>query len=236
MTRPTEWWGLQLNLVEARLRARSGDQPGAQDLLSAVAGHELAGTRVLQHDLAEARAWISLERGRFGEARALAAEAVAIDLETGERCPQLRPRLVELVATVAAGENVSLGTIADLRSLSRDTGLGTIAQLATRWLYVDELTRGWSVDLHGVQPCEVIECRALDLEIEALSSRRWQRLLDAAEVWAELGTTVWHARALLWHSELTGTPSPDADELLVRLDSPDGLAELLRAQVRGLRG
>lgn len=226
-TRPSDWWALQYDLVEARLRSRSGDQAGAQDLLAAVATHQLAAMRVLQHDLAEARAWVSLERGRFGEARALAAEAVAIDLDTEERCAQLRPRLVELVATVAAGDNVSLGTIADLRSLARDTGLGTVAQMATRWLYVDELTRGWSVDLHGVQPCDVVECRALDLEIEALASRRWERLLAAAEVWAELGTTVWQARALLWHGELTDTGHPEAEALLVTLGAPAGLAETL---------
>jgi hypothetical protein len=234
-TRPSPWWSLEYDVEEARLLSRAGDQDAAQRLLEGVAAHELAANRVLQRDLAEARAWVALERGRFGEARALAAEAVAIDLETGERVPQLRPRLIELVATVAAGHNVALSTIADLRALSRDTGLGTIAQLATRWLYVDELTRGWSIDLHMVQPCEVVECRALDLEIEALRSRRWDVLLDAAEVWAELGTTVWQARALLWHSELTGVASPEADDLLRALQSPDDVAELLRSQVRGLR-
>jgi hypothetical protein len=234
-TRPSPWWGLQYDLVEARLLSRAGDQDGAQRLLQGVAAHEMAANRVLQRDLCEARAWVALERGRFGEARALAAETVAIDLENGERVPQLRPRLVELVATVAAGHNVALSTIADLRAMSRDTGLGTIAQLATRWLYVDELTRGWSIDLHMVQPCEVVECRALDLEIEAFRSRRWGVLLEAASVWAELGTTIWRARALLWHSELTGSPTTEADEVLQALQSPDDVAELLRSQVRGLR-
>lgn len=234
-TRPSPWWGLQYDLEEARLLSRSGEQDAAQRLLAGVSTHELAANRVLQHDLAEARAWIALERGRFGEARALAAEAVAIDLENGERVPQLRPRLIELVATVAAGHNVALSTIADLRAMSRDTGLGTIAQLATRWLYVDELTRGWSIDLHMVHPCDVVECRALDLEMEAFRSRSWDVFLDAATVWAELGITIWQARALLWHSELTGSPSPEADEILRALQSPDDVAELLRSQVRGLR-
>ena len=119
--------------------------------------------------------------------------------------------------------------------MSRDTGLGTIAQLATRWLYVDELTRGWSIDLHMVQPCEVVECRALDLEIEAFRARSWDGFLEAAPVWAELGTTIWQARALLWHSELTGSPTTEADEVLQALQSPDDVAELLRSQVRGLR-
>jgi hypothetical protein len=54
-------------------------------------------------------------------------------------------------------------------------------------------------------------------------------------VWAELGTTIWRARALLWHSELTGSPTTEADEVLQALQSPDDVAELLRSQVRGLR-
>ena len=142
---------------------------------------------------------------------------------------------MNLVASAAAGDTVPLGTIATLRQQSRETGLGTIAQLATRWLYVDELTRGWTVDLHGLLPCNVIECRALDLEIAALSNRDWPLLLRAAEVWAELGTTVWRARALLWHSELTGTPSPEADELLAAHQAPAYIAAMLRGQVRELR-
>ena len=136
---------------------------------------------------------------------------------------------------MCAGQAPSLGTIANLRSEARETGLTTISQLANRWLYVDELTRGWSVDLHGLEELDVIECRALDREIGALSTGVWDLLLEAADIWAELGTTVWQARALLWHTELTGSPHPEADDLLVVLQSPDGLAEHLRSQVRGLR-
>jgi hypothetical protein len=233
--RPSPWWSLQLDLVEARHLLRTGRQDDSERLLDHVAQHELADNRVLRRDLAEARAWIALERGRFGEARALAAEAVGIDQETGERCSQLRPRLVELVAAVAANENVSLGTIADLKSLARETGLMKVVQLATRWLYVDELTQGWSIDLHALEDTDLVECRALDLEIEALSHRRFRRLLDAAEVWSEIGDTVWRARALLWHSELTGTPSPEADELLTRLQAPVDRARMLRSQVAVLK-
>jgi class 3 adenylate cyclase len=231
----TAWLSLQFDLLEARLLQRSGDVAGAVTLLDAVAAHDLSEQKVLRRDLAEARSWVALERGRFGEARALAVEAVAVDQELDERCSPLRPRLVELVATVAAGDAPSLGTIAALRAEARETGLTTIAQLANRWLYVDELTRGWSVDLHGLEELDVIECRALDLEIGALSSRLWDMLLDAAAIWGELGTTVWQARALLWHSELTGTPSPEADEVLRVLGAPEDLAETLRRQVRGLR-
>ena len=231
----TSWLDLQFDLLEARLRSRLGEPQAAQLLLDKVAAHDLAGQAVLRRDLAEARAWVALERGRFGEARALAAEALIVDDELGEKCAPLRPRLVNLVASAAAGETVPLGTIATLRQQARETGLGTIAQLATRWLYVDELTRGWTVDLHGLVECGVVECRALDLEIEALSTGSWSLLARAAEVWAELGTTVWRARALIWHSELTGTPSPEADELLATLEAPADLATTFRAQVRDLR-
>ncbi|HUR51860.1 MAG TPA: adenylate/guanylate cyclase domain-containing protein [Mycobacteriales bacterium] len=233
--RPTEWLGLQFDLIEARVRVRRGDPAGAQELLERVAEHDLVDRRVLRRDLAEARAWVSLERGRFGEARALAVEAVAVDEELREQCAPLRPRLVELVATVAAGDAPSLATIAALRAQARESGLPTVAQLASRWLYVEELTRGWSVDLHGLEELDVVECRALDLEIGAFSSGLWEMLLDAAAIWAQLGSTVWHARALLWHSELTGTPSPEADSLLRALQAPEGLGEQLRAQVRALR-
>jgi hypothetical protein len=234
-SRPSPWLGLQFWLAEARLRSRLGDVAAAQQALEHVASFDLSDVAVLRRDLAEARAWVALERGRFGEARALAAEAVTADEDMDERCASLRPRLIEIVAGAALGDSIPLGSIASIRSLARETGLGTVAQLANRWLYVEELTHGWSVDLHGLVECGVIECRALDLEIAALSNRDWPLLLRAAEVWAELGTTVWRARALLWHSELTGAMSPEADEILAALDAPADLAQQLRAQVRELR-
>jgi hypothetical protein len=233
--KPTPWMGLQLDLLEARLLLRQGRPGAARETLEAVADHELAATGVMRRDLAEARAWVALERGHLAEARAQAADAIGVDEELGERVAPLRPRLAEVVATVASGDTVALGTIAELRRRCRETGLTTIAQLANRWLCVEELTHGWTVDLHGLEEVDVIEARALDLEIEALSQRRWELLAEAAQVWAELGTTVWQARALLWHSELTGTPSDAAQELLAALEAPDGLADALRAQVRGLR-
>ena len=61
-------------------------------MLDGVAAHQLSEQNVLRRDLAEARAWVALERGRFGEARALAVEAVAVDQEMGERCAPMRPR------------------------------------------------------------------------------------------------------------------------------------------------
>lgn len=233
--RTTAWLGLQLDLLEAQLLQREGRTEAAAHLLDAVAAHELAEKAVLQRDLAEARGWVALDRGNFAEARAHAARALAVDQETGERCAPMRPRLIDLVGAVAAGQTVPLGDVAALRQQGRETGLMTVVGLASRWMYVEELSQGWTVDLYGLQELDVIEAHALDLEIKALSTRDFALLADAAAVWARLGTTVWQARALSWHSELTGTEHPEARELLDVLRAPDGLEEALRLQVRGLR-
>jgi class 3 adenylate cyclase len=230
------WWHTVLDLEEARLKHREGRVQAAADILARLDAGDAAAMAVLRRELHEVHAQTCLDRGDFGQARAHALEAALIDEQTGERCPSLRPRLIALIASLQLGHAIPLADIAGLKTSARETGLAVMAELATRWLSVDELTRGWGVDLHGMtQVPDVIECRALDLEIQALSSRRLDLLLEAAEVWGELGTTVWQARSLFWHSELTGTPHPEADELLAVLQSPAGLAETLRAQVRGLR-
>jgi tetratricopeptide (TPR) repeat protein len=234
--RPTPWHSLQFDLLEAELLQRTGRPAEAVALLNDVADAPMAENRVLRRDLAEARAWVALHTGHFAEARANAQQAVVVDQEMGERCAPLRPRLIDLIAATALQEQIPLGDISALRQSSRDTGLPAIAELAMRWIYVDELTRGWTVDLFGLNGADVAEASALDLEIAALSQGHPDLLLEAAEVWSSLGTTVWPARALLWHSELTGVEHPEADQLLVTLASPEGLAESFRAQVRGLRG
>jgi tetratricopeptide (TPR) repeat protein len=233
--RPTPWHTLQFDLLEAELRQRTGDPETARELLHGVAEHPMAENRVLRRDLAEARAWVALHTGHFAEARANAQVAVVLDQEMGERCTPLRPRLIDLVAATVLQEPLPLSDISSLRQASRDTGLTTVAELAMRWIYVDELTRGWTVDLFGLNGADVAEADALDLEIAALSQARPELLLEAAEVWSALGTTVWPARALLWHSELTGTGHPEAEEMLRVLQAPEGLGEAFRAQVRGLR-
>lgn len=234
--RPTAWLHLQLDLLEARLRQRQGDPFRASQLLAGVAEHELAASAVLRRDLAEARAWVALESGHFAQAEELAVQAVLLDEDSGEACPPLRARLIDVVAACAAGRPLALAEIGALRRAARETGLTVIAELASRWLLVDELTHGWQVDVYGLGPVEVVEARALDREIAALQTRHWDGLLEAAATWATLGTTVWQARALLWHAELTGTEHPEADALLERLQAPPGLAEAFRAQVRELRG
>lgn len=228
------WGSLQLDLLEAQLAQREGRTADAVRLLEGVSRHELAAKAVLQRDLAEARGWVALDRGHFAEARAHATQALVVDQETGERCAPMRPRLIDVVGAVAAGRSVPLGDIAALRKEGRETGLMTVVGLASRWMYVEELSRGWTVDLYGLDELDVIEARALDLEIQALQQREYDLLAEAAAVWAELGTTVWQARALLWHGELTGTPHPDAADLLDVLQAPAGLEQELRAQVRGL--
>lgn len=235
-SRTSPWSGMQYDLLETRLLQREGDLPGARRLLASVAAQELAGTTLMRRDLAETRAWVALETGHFTEARAQAAEAVLVDEETGDLCPVLRPRLVDLVAAAASGARPALGEIAALKAVARRTGLTTVAELASRWLYVDEVARGWPVDVYGLEQVDTVEVRALDLEIEALSTGSWDLLEQAAAVWAELGTTVWQARALLWHSELTGAEHPEADRLLEVLQSPAGLGDQLRGQVRALKG
>lgn len=233
--RKGRWLDLQTDLLEARLRLRQGDVGASEALLDGVADHELMERRVLRRDLAEARAWCLLERGRFAEAREQATQAVLMDEESREVTTSLRPRLVAVVASCANGERVPLSDVSTLAQLSRGTGFGVVASLMSRWLLVDDLTRGWDVDLHGLPQPVTVEERALDSEIAALSQRDGDGLLDAASTWAQLGTTVWQARALLWHSELTGTAHPEADDLLDVLQAPAGLAEAFRAQVRDLR-
>jgi hypothetical protein len=233
--RPSPWVGLQLDLIEARALLRRGRSTAAVELLNAVAAHPLSENLVLRRDLAEARSWVALERGRWSEAHDLARHAIELDEAADERCSVLRPRLIHLVAGCAMRRQVPLGDVAALREGSRSTGLTTIAALASRWVLVDDLTHGWSVDLHGLQPSQVIEARALDAEIAALSTREWDGLLAAADVWSELGLTIWRARALLWHTELTGSEHPEVEEILAALDAPAGIAQDLRSQVSGLR-
>jgi len=230
------WWDAVLDLEEARLRMREGRVQQASEILARLDAGDAASMAVLRRELEEVHAQLCLDRGDFGQARAHAVQAALIDQQTGERCPALRPRLMALVASLQLGDAIPLADIAGLKAAARETGLDAVAELSSRWLLVDELTRGWSVDLHGLADVpDVIEARALDLEIQALTLRSFDLLLDAAGVWAELGTTVWRARALLWHTELTGTHHPEADDLLATLQSPEGLADRLRAQVRSLR-
>ncbi|MGZ4590881.1 MAG: adenylate/guanylate cyclase domain-containing protein [Actinomycetes bacterium] len=235
--RPASHWRLQVDLVEARLRSREGDVAGAEQVLAVVAAHPRLEELVLRRDLAETRAWVALERGHFAQAQAQAQDAVLLDLQAAERCSVLRPRLVAAVAGIASRGQVPLADLSALRSEAQASGLVMVREIVSRFHVVDELVRGWDVDLHALTPeLATVEARALDREIAAVMHRDWDGLLEAAATWATLGTTVWQARALLWHAELTGAEHPEADALLARLQAPPGLAETFRAQVRDLRG
>jgi tetratricopeptide (TPR) repeat protein len=226
---------LQSRLVEARLRQRQGRTAEALALLAAVGKHELLVHPVLQRDLAEAQAWVALDRGHFADARHHAAQAVLLDDAMGDQCGTLRSRLAHIVSATVQRSALPLADISTLRKLVRGTGLVVIGELATRWQLVDDLLHGWPIDRQLISPRpDNIECRALDAEIEALASSDWSKLLEAADIWAELGVTVWQARALLWHAEVTGGQSTDAHERLELLGAPPDLAETFRSQVREL--
>jgi hypothetical protein len=233
-TESTAWMSLQLDLLEARLSVRAGNVGAAVALLDGVAESALVAQQGLARDLAEMRAAVSLERGLFRDAVRFSSEALAIDERMGERCAPLRPRLTRVIAMLAGGSSPTLAEMAVLREQSRATGLTAIHQLAQRWVLVQDLTQGFEVDQHGLEPQDIPDAVALDHEIAAFTSRDWDQLLHAAGAWRELGTTVWQARALLWHSELSGVEHPEADELLASLGAPAELAETLRAQVRSL--
>ena len=233
--RPSTWARRMFDLSEARLRARQGSASAAASLLQGVAADPLSEQLVLRRDLAETRGWVALEAGRFDEAREQAKIAVLIDQESGERVPALRARFVYLVAASALRQNAPLADVAALKADARASELLTVSELASRWMLVEELTHGWTVSTYGLSASEVIEAQALDLEIEALSEKRWDLLLEAAEVWQRLGYTIWWARALMWHAELTGTEHEEIAEILAALDAPRGIETQLRGQVTHLR-
>ncbi len=229
-------WGLQLKLQRARLLQRRGRLPEAQEVLSDVARHPMLDAAMMRRDLAECRAWIALDAGRFLEAAQHAADAVLLDQDSASQLPVLRPRVVAVIAATVARSPLALADVSALRGEARVCGLPVVVQLANRWHAVDELAQGWSVDLHGLKAHpDVVEIRALDLEIQALSTRNWNGLLEAAQVWLELGATIWHPRALIWHSELAGVDHPEIGELLRALEAPAELEPTLRAQVARLK-
>jgi class 3 adenylate cyclase len=235
--RPNELLAFNVLTFGALLASRTGRQDVAREQFeSARAIAERVGL-AYQRELAAYQALVLLERGYFAEARDLAEQAARMDDELGQPFFGLRPRLLAIVARAAERVRVPLGLVAELRNDADRLGSTAVLGVLARWLELDDALRGLTDD-HGRLPeapdsCEV---RALELELGALHDRDPARLLLAAEEWSGLGTTVWRARALLWHSELTGERHPEASELLALLDAPQGLEQTFRAQARGLKG
>jgi len=234
-SRPTRRLALDLDMHEALLLGRSGQVAQARRLLTqAEQEAELVGLD-FQRQAHAFRARLDLDTGRFSEALASAERAITLDDRLEQPMLGTGLRLVALAAKVAGRLKVSLSEATALREMFRNAGAPLLAQLTAQWFREDDLLQGYAEHLSdlGTTP-DIVEGRALHHEVNALAGPVPDLLLAASEQWSLLGTTVWQARALLWHSELTGTSHPEADDLLALLDAPEGLAERLRAQVRHL--
>lgn len=235
-TRPTRRLGLDLDMHEALLLSRTGQVVQARALLTRAQAEAEGVGLDFQRQAHAFRARIDLDSGHFGEAIASAEKALALDQQLQQPMLGAALRLVALAGKVAARVRIPLSEGTSMREMFRAAGAPVLAELTARWFREDDLLQGYDEHLSDVGPTpDLFEARALDLEVSALHGGRPELLLEAAEQWAGLGTTVWQARALLWHSELTGGPHPEADELLALVAAPEGLAARLREQVQGVR-
>jgi class 3 adenylate cyclase len=233
--RATEHLTLDLDLHSALLLGRSGRVGEALDDLERVQDRCLA----LNVDFERQRflfvAQVAFDGGRFAEAATAAVAAAALDDELGTGALGLRSRVLVVATSLATRRHVGLRELSQLRQLTRSSGAVSLEAELTRWAQLDDLLRG-----HPVQVGEPLTSGgvpgALDLEVRALASATPDHLLAAAAAWHVLGTTVWEARALLWHTELTGMPHPEAEAILSALGAPERLARTLREQVRSLAG
>jgi class 3 adenylate cyclase len=232
-SRPTEHLRVDVLTCSALLLSRQGRGRDAAALLAELEPQVAALGPHYPAQWHGFSARVALERGDFAAATVHADEAARMQVELDVPAWALRERLVSLISRLAVGAHVGLAELSQARSEARVVGAGSVAGLLGRWgELADTLAGAGSHALDLPEGPESAETAALDLEIMALRDGRPDLLLAAAAQWQHLGTTVWEARALLWHSELTGTPSPEADAVLTALGSPDGLAETLRAQVR----
>ena len=225
---------LHLDTVLCRVLLREGRGAEAFALMTELLQHPLAADTSNVRDLEETQAWLCLESGWFERAAGHAAAALRVDEAMGTPLPALQCRLLGVMARSARRGYVPLGEGRFLIDEARRRGAPVVEGLASRFLALDDALRG-----HAWTPTEhvrgdVVELAALDVELEALSTRQVDRLLDAADLWAGLGSTVWRLRALCWWEGLTGGRHPDSARLVQQLAGPEGLAEQLRAQVAGL--
>jgi tetratricopeptide (TPR) repeat protein len=235
--RPVLTFVVNVGCREVALRARQGRVAEADAALTRVRALLQDDAAYYEAALLDAEGVALLERGHFDAAHTALDRAHALDVDIDQPALGLRVQLRRMVAALSAGRQVPLVDTRQLRVTARGMGAPTIAALASRWFELHDALRAHNdhfLDLPEAP--DLPEARALDREITVLRAGDPDGLLDAAREWSTLGSVVWTARALLWHSELTGTEHPEADELLRVLQSPEGLAEAFRAQVRGLRG
>lgn len=222
---------------EVALRARQGRIAEAEVALGQMAALAPVGGAYWESCVHEARGCALLDRGQFAAAAAELEQAHALVGPLDQEALGLKLSLRRLVAALCAGVHVSIAAVQELRSTARRVDAPVVTALVARWLELDEALRSphqHVLDLPEAR--DIPEVKALDLELGVLRGGDPDALLAARDAWASLGTTVWAARSLLWHGVLTGTPHPEADELLAVLEAPAGLADTFRAQVSGLRG
>ncbi len=230
--RPLPMVLIQLHLRTVALRARQGRLPEVDAALAAADEIVQKTGAFLEAAVGEARGTVLLERGHFAAALNQLDRAHALDLDLEQPALGLRLSLTRLVAALSSGRRLPNSELQLLRETARTIGAPAVAALAARWLELDELLRApHSHDLDLPPAPDLATARALDHEIAVLSGGDPDGLLAAAAEWATLGTVVWTARALVWHSAITGVSHPEATDLLVLLDAPPELAGRLGAQV-----
>jgi class 3 adenylate cyclase len=233
--RPTDRLRVDATLPLALVRSRQGRPLEAQQLLEDLRPHS---ERLGPHHVAE---WHELaarqaqDVGDFAAASAHARAAVAAFRELGLEAFAFRPECLDLTSRTAAAARIGLGEVAEARARAHRFGSAFALALLSLGRQLTDLLAGdrdHEPDLH--ESVDEVEVRAMALETRAFWEQDPDLLLESAATWSQLGATVWPARALLWHSELTGAPHPEADELLEVLQSPAGLAGHFRSQVRAL--
>jgi class 3 adenylate cyclase len=235
-TRPTDRLRVDATLPLVLVRSRQGRVEEARALLSEVreTSERLGPHYVAEWDEVAARH--AQDRGDFAESSRRAQRARDAYAGLGLLSFALRAECVDLASRTAVGAQITLTELANARARARDFGSDfALALLGLGGQLRDLLLGHRDREPELFEHVHEVEVRALALETRAIWEGTHDLLLDAAETWSALGTTVWQVRSLLWHAELTGGEHREAVELLAVLDAPTGLADTLRAQVRGLR-
>jgi class 3 adenylate cyclase len=219
----------------ALLAARSGTSEQVDEALRAATMSEAASEQVYARFNEFVAGQVSLERGDFAGAERHALAAYALDELLDQPLEGLASRLLVVRARIAAGHRVSLHEGMALPREAEERGAPDIATVTRQWLRLDDVLRGeLDTDLPS-EPADLPESRALHLETLALRERQPELLLEAATEWSRLGATVWPARALIWHTELTGELHPEVDDLLAAVGAEPSRTAHFAAQVHGLR-